>query len=101
MLSERPLSCNLAGIALARASAVVYSLSPALVLAAVKAVKDRKGFRLLSEKYSIFASFSQLLQEIPCLKRPSFEEERPTDHGHCWLHSRASLFWSESRCSPR
>ena len=43
MLSSQPLRCELAGVALARASAVVYSLSPALVPGAMKAVKERKA----------------------------------------------------------
>ena len=54
MLSAQPLLCELAGDALALASAVVYSLSPALVPGAVKAVKHRKApdFTLKSTVFS-------------------------------------------------
>jgi hypothetical protein len=46
-----------------------------------KSRKGPEGSRLHSEKYSIFASFRQLLRGMPCLNRPSFPEERPTHHG--------------------
>src|SRR6266849_5559385 len=60
--------------------------------------KAPEGSRLHSEKYSIFASFRQLLRGMPCLNRPSFPEERPTHHGRCCSHSPASLFWPQPQC---